>query len=168
VLGEKLMENMPQVAQVLQSPITQGTAVGIGAATTAFLGKKLVGSAKNAYEARVSQAILDAVNTRDPAKIAQLEKYSPQTLKIVLDRATALGARGAVSEAGQAGTPLEEEKRFEAIDERKQRKSGGRTNGNAISSEVKRVRALLSEKTASMLSIPDDAIATALHLAKRT
>lgn len=48
------------------------------------------------------------------------------------------------------------------------RKSGGRTTGNAISAEVKRVRALLSEKTASMLSVPDDAIATALHLAKRT
>lgn len=48
------------------------------------------------------------------------------------------------------------------------RKSGGRAVGNAISAEVKRVRALLSEKTASMLSVPDDAIATALHLAKRT
>lgn len=48
------------------------------------------------------------------------------------------------------------------------RKSGGRTVGNSISNEVKRVRALLSEKTASMLSVPDDAIATALHLAKRT
>jgi hypothetical protein len=48
------------------------------------------------------------------------------------------------------------------------RKSGGRTTGNPISAEVKRVRALLSEKTASMLSVPDDAIATALHLAKRT
>lgn len=48
------------------------------------------------------------------------------------------------------------------------RKSGGRTTGNPISAEVKRVRALLSEKTASMLSVPDDAIATALHIAKRT
>lgn len=48
------------------------------------------------------------------------------------------------------------------------RKSGGRAAGNPISAEVKRVRALLSEKTASMLSVPDDAIATALHIAKRT
>lgn len=48
------------------------------------------------------------------------------------------------------------------------RKSGGRTIGNPISAEVKRVRALLSEKTASMLSVPDDAIATALHIAKET
>lgn len=48
------------------------------------------------------------------------------------------------------------------------RKSGGRIRGNPISAEVKRVRALLAEKTASMLSVPDDAIATALHIAKRT
>jgi hypothetical protein len=168
VVGEKVMENMPQVAQVLQSPITQGTAVGMGVATTAFVGKKLLGAAKNAYEARVSQAILDAVNTRDPAKIADLERYSPQTLKIVLDRASALAARGAISEAGQSGSGSKDDMTFQPIEERRQRKSGGRTNGNAISAEVKRVRALLAEKTASMLSVPDDAIATALHLAKRT
>jgi hypothetical protein len=48
------------------------------------------------------------------------------------------------------------------------RKSGGRIKMNSISAEIKRVRALLSEKTASMLSVPDDAIATALHIAKRT
>lgn len=46
------------------------------------------------------------------------------------------------------------------------RKAGGRIKGNPISDEVKQVRALLAEKTASMLSIPDDAIATALHIAK--
>jgi hypothetical protein len=46
------------------------------------------------------------------------------------------------------------------------RKSGGRIGSNPISAEVRRVRTLLSEKTASMLSIPDDAIATALNLAK--
>ena len=46
------------------------------------------------------------------------------------------------------------------------RKSGGRIGSNPISAEVRKVRALLSQKTASMLSIPDDAIATALHIAK--
>ena len=46
------------------------------------------------------------------------------------------------------------------------RKSGGRIKSNPISAEVRRVRMLLSEKTASMLSMPDDAIATALNLAK--
>jgi hypothetical protein len=46
------------------------------------------------------------------------------------------------------------------------RKSGGRIRSNPISAEVRKVRTLLSEKTASMLSMPDDAIATALNLAK--
>lgn len=49
---------------------------------------------------------------------------------------------------------------------RVERKAGGRIKSNSISAEVRRVRALLSEKTASMLSMPDDAIATALNLAK--
>lgn len=168
VFGEKLMENIPQVAQILQSPITQGTAAAMGAATTAFLGKKIIGSARNAYESRVSQAILDAVSTRDPAKIAALEKYSPQTVKIILDRATGLGARGAISEAGQTGSRSNEESVMEPMEGRVARKSGGRIRSNPISAEIKRVRALLSEKTASMLSVPDDAIATALHIAKRT
>jgi Skp family chaperone for outer membrane proteins len=48
---------------------------------------------------------------------------------------------------------------------RVERKSGGRIN-SPICSEVRQVRALLSEKTASMLSMPDDAVATALHIAK--
>lgn len=48
------------------------------------------------------------------------------------------------------------------------RKAGGRIKTNPISAEVKRVRTLLSQKTANMLSLPDDAIATALHIAKRT
>jgi hypothetical protein len=45
------------------------------------------------------------------------------------------------------------------------RKSGGRIK-NSISDEVRKVRTLLSEKTASMLSMPDDAVATALNIAK--
>jgi len=48
-----------------------------------------------------------------------------------------------------------------------ERKSGGRV-ANAISNEVARTRALLSNKTASMLSMPDDAIVTALNHAKNT
>lgn len=47
------------------------------------------------------------------------------------------------------------------------RKSGGRI-ANSISTEVDRTRALLSNKTASMLSMPDDAIVTALNHAKNT
>ena len=47
-----------------------------------------------------------------------------------------------------------------------ERKSGGRAASNPISAEVSRVRVLLSNKTEHMLSVPDDAIATALHMAK--
>lgn len=46
------------------------------------------------------------------------------------------------------------------------RKAGGRIASNPISAEVKKVRTLLSHKTATMLSMPDDAVATALHIAK--
>lgn len=49
---------------------------------------------------------------------------------------------------------------------RVERKSGGRTKTNAISAEVVRVRNALRDKTQNMLSIPDDAIATALQMAK--
>lgn len=64
--------------------------------------------------------------------------------------------------------PVTEQPEEQASGGRVARKSGGRIKANAISAEVKRVRTLLSQKTASMLSLPDDAIATALHLAKRT
>lgn len=50
---------------------------------------------------------------------------------------------------------------------RVERKSGGRVGANSISAEVDRTRVLLSNKTASMLSMPDDAIVTALSLAKK-
>lgn len=49
---------------------------------------------------------------------------------------------------------------------RVERKSGGRAKYNAIGSEVNRVRALLKDRTQHMLSVPDDAIATALQMAK--
>jgi hypothetical protein len=55
----------------------------------------------------------------------------------------------------------------EAYGGRVGRKSGGRV-ANAISTEVDRTRALLGNKTASMLSMPDDAIITALNHAKNT
>lgn len=49
---------------------------------------------------------------------------------------------------------------------RVERKSGGRV-ANSISAEVVRTRALLGNKTASILSIPDDAIISALNLARK-
>jgi hypothetical protein len=54
----------------------------------------------------------------------------------------------------------------EAAGGRIQRKSGGRIGHNSISAEIVRTRSLLNQNTASMLSMPDDAIVTALTIAK--
>lgn len=47
-------------------------------------------------------------------------------------------------------------------------KAGGSVGANAISSEVNKARLMLRRKTERMLSLPDDAVATALHMAKGT
>jgi hypothetical protein len=47
------------------------------------------------------------------------------------------------------------------------RKSGGRVSRNRISDEVARTRVMLGEKTASILSVPDDAIISALQIARK-
>lgn len=165
VAGEKLAENLPQIANVIGSPITQGAAVAGSVAATAYGAKKLFGAVKNAYEARVAQAVLDAVSTRDPAAMAALERMPPKTVSYFISKLENLGQRATIGAAGEAGDQPENDY---VITGRPGRKSGGRVKTNPISAEVKRVRTLLSQKTASMLSIPDDAIATALHLAKRT
>ena len=165
VAGEKLAENLPQLAQAFVNPITQGAVVAGGVAATAFGAKKLLGAARNAYEARVAQAVLDAVSTRDPVAMAALERMPPKTVSYFIGKLEQIGQRSAIGAAGEAGDQPDDEV---VIKERPGRKSGGRIKSNPISAEVKRVRTLLSQKTASMLSLPDDAIATALHLAKRT
>lgn len=163
VAGEKLAENLPQIANVIGSPITQGAAVAGGVAATAYGAKKIFGAAKNAYEARVAQAVLDAISTRDPKAMAILERMPPKTVSYFLNKIENLGQRSAIGAAGEAGDQPSDEL---VIKERVGRKAGGRIKSNPISAEVKRVRALLSQKTASMLSLPDDAIATALNIAK--
>lgn len=187
--GERLLESFPQVAHTLSSPITMG-AVGAGVAGgTAFLGTRLIKAARNSYQQAVAKEVLDAITTNDPAKFAALERHPPGTLKVILDRATGGVQRGAVAGAGEAGDrddrqffiedakgnqydaegkilPSNENIDGQSSGGRIARKAGGRIKGNPISDEVKQVRALLAEKTASMLSIPDDAIATALHIAK--
>lgn len=165
VAGEKLAENLPQLAQAFVNPLTQGAIVAGGVGATAFGAKKLLGAARNAYEARVAQAVLDAVSTRDPAAMAALERMPPKTVSYFIGKLEQLGQRSAIGAAGEAGDQPDNEV---VIKERPGRKSGGRIKSNPISAEVKRVRTLLSQKTASMLSLPDDAIATALHIAKRT
>lgn len=77
------------------------------------------------------------------------------------DEATALKGWGPAIPPEPLAIPVEQNRGG-----RVQRKSGGRVGSNAISSEVAQTRALLSNKTATMLSMPDDAIVTALHMAK--
>jgi hypothetical protein len=166
-----------------------------GAGLTALY--KVAGSIHNKFERAVATRIVNALASQDREAIAALNTIPPKTLNKYLTRFSyTLEGLGVPSgEALKASAISEREpKDKQSAGARKKtvgdvlqievpggglptgqasggriaRKSGGRTGGNSISAEVKRVRALLSEKTASMLSVPDDAIATALHIAKRT
>lgn len=127
------------------------------------VGDIVSGASKAAYPAAVAAEQLQFAREREDRQSPGIGIEGGDTLNI--------------SEPGQSNFFLEDAQgnRYDSSGNimknaggRVARKSGGRTIGNPISAEVKRVRTLLSEKTASMLSIPDDAIATALHLAKRT
>lgn len=135
------------------------------------------GIAMNASERKVANKVIElAFSTKpeDAQKFAKLLASDYDAVSVVRKLGDTMNS--AAQKAIIAG--VESQREYPAQDYqytppmksggRVARKSGGRTVGNPISAEVKRVRTLLSEKTASMLSIPDDAIATALHLAKRT
>ena len=172
-----------------------GALIGTGAGLTALY--KVAGSIQNRFERAVAERIVNALASQDREAIAALNTIPPKTLNKYLTRFSyTLEGLGVPSgEALKASAISEREPKDkksegprkktvgdvlqievpggglptgQASGGRIARKSGGRTGGNSISAEVKRVRALLSEKTASMLSVPDDAIATALHIAKRT
>lgn len=159
---------------------------------------KIAGMFQNKFERAVATRIANALASQDPAAIAALNKIPPKALNQYLTRFSSLLERAGVSssetlkasaisgESPEDSEKLNKPKKRTLKDVlqldvpggdlpvgqnaggRVARKSGGRIRMNPISAEVKRVRALLSEKTASMLSVPDDAIATALHIAKRT
>ena len=172
--AEHLAEMAPQVAHVMSNPTTGALALGAGAGAIYAL-KKIISTSRNAYEASVARNVLDAVTSGDPAVIQRLDNIPPSALGFVLDKmgptasyplkANALTPQSAKEDQG---SDLELVLPGKMNGGRIGRKSGGRAISNPISAEVKRVRALLSEKTASMLSVPDDAIATALHIAKET
>lgn len=126
----------------------------------------LAGIALNASERRVANKVVELAFSKDPKDARALSKLLADNYDAV-NVARKLGDN-LYSGAQKGIIALINSQRDIPSGIRTARKSGGRAVGNAISSEVKRVRALLSEKTASMLSVPDDAIATALHLAKRT
>jgi hypothetical protein len=155
---------------------------------------KIAGMFHDGFERAVATRIANALASQDPAAIAALNKIPPKALNQYLTRfsyflegagapsgeilkAAALDGkepkppeavggkkkktlRDMLSKGADGGVPLQN------AGGRVERKSGGRIGSNSISAEVRKVRALLSQKTASMLSMPDDAIATALHIAK--
>lgn len=151
--------------------ILGGAGYAVGDLTGAILPVIGSGLARKFMEVYTKRGVDDAMKTVMAGRSAQ-EKAA------VLDAVSKWEAKTRAALSGSAAiqqsVPLEIDipggdlPVGEKAGDRVARKSGGRTIGNPISAEVKRVRTLLSEKTASMLSIPDDAIATALHLAKRT
>jgi hypothetical protein len=143
----------------------------IGTGIGAFLGPTVTASSQLAFrkimERVTEKAVDDALKTILAGRAAQgkaMKAEQIEDLKRIVRAAL-------ISEA--ATNPVEENwflqdangQQYPVPEDRVQRKSGGRIN-SPICSEVRQVRALLSEKTASMLSMPDDAIATALNIAK--
>jgi hypothetical protein len=138
--------------------LVSGAAVATGA---------LAGIAMNASERKVANRVVQlafSTNPKDAKAFSELLAKDYDAVNVVRKLGDYMhsGAQKAIIAAinSEGSTPRNAGGRVA-------RKSGGRATSNPISAEVKRVRALLSEKTASMLSIPDDAIATALHIAKR-
>lgn len=157
--------------------------MGVGAVTGSVLGPlgtvggALLGAGVTAGTQAAFRKIMERVTEKavDGAVKTVLAGRKAQGVAMKKERIEDLKriARAAlISEA--ATNPIEENwflqdatgRQYGMPEERPARKSGGRIKSNPISAEVRRVRTLLSEKTASMLSMPDDAIATALNLAK--
>lgn len=135
------------------------------------------GIAMNASERKVANKVIELAfspKPEDAQKFAKLLASDYDAVSVVRKLGDTLNS--AAQKAVIAG--VESQREYPAQDYeyappmrsggRVARKSGGRIKMNPIGAEVKRVRALLSQKTANMLSLPDDAIATALHIAKRT
>lgn len=190
--GAYALENAPALSQVLNpanlTPATVGAGLVAGTLGAGAGLYKIAGMFHNRFERAVATRIANALASQDPAAIAALNRIPPKALNQYLTRFSSLletigvpSGEALKASAISGKEPAEAEKlkgpKKRTIGDvlqrggqntggRIQRKSGGRIKSNPISAEVKRVKALLSEKTASMLSMPDDAIATALNLAK--
>lgn len=142
--------------------LAAGAAVATGA---------LAGIAMNASERKVANKVVQLAFSKDPRDARAFAKLLADDYDAVnvarklgdyLYSGTQKGVIAYINNAREAGAPSLPQNTGGRVE----RKSGGRIKTNSISSEVRRVRTLLSEKTASMLSMPDDAIATALNIAK--
>jgi hypothetical protein len=132
----------------------------------------LAGIALNLSERRVANKVVELAFSKDPKDARAFAKLLADDYDAVsvvrklgdyLHSGTQKAAIAYINNQREDAVPVQQN-----AGGRVARKSGGRIRMNPISAEVKRVRTLLSEKTASMLSVPDDAIATALHIAKRS
>lgn len=142
-----------------------GPAIGAGVGLATTTGTQL--AFRKAMERVTEKAVDDALKTILAGREAQgmaLKKEKIEDMRriiraVLLSEAAAGPLQAEINIPG-GGLPVSEN-----AGGRVARKSGGKIK-NSISDEVRKVRALLSEKTASMLSVPDDAIATALNIAK--
>ena len=175
--GPKLRDLMTDIAGgvALTSPaIPAGVASGnVGlqiAAGAAIATGALSGIAMNASERKVANRVVQLAFSTDPKDARAFSKLLADDYDAVsvvrklgdyLHSGAQKGVIAYINNQREANMPAAQN-----AGGRVERKSGGRIRSNPISAEVRRVRALLSEKTASMLSVPDDAIATALNIAK--
>lgn len=150
------------VSGEIMPKLMAGAAIATGA---------LAGIAMNASERKVANQVVELAFSKDPKDARTFAKLLADDYDAVnvvrklgdyLYSGIQKGAIAYINNAREAGVPPVPQNTGARVG----RKSGGRIKSNPISAEVRRVRALLSEKTASMLSMPDDAIATALNIAK--
>lgn len=139
-----------------------GAAVATGA---------LAGITMNLSERKVANRVVELAFSKDPKDARAFAKLLADDYDAVsvvrklgdyLYSGTQKGVIAYINNQRETGAPPQPQNAGGRVG----RKSGGRIKSNPISAEVRRVRTLLSEKTASMLSMPDDAIATALNIAK--
>jgi len=160
------------------NPLATMVAVSSGRAVSSMLARpasaKAVGAFAKAYEAYVRSGASEAASKLLQQSVKNLAVVSggdiepDQLLKATVG--SYMIANKVYNFVGGQQINDVSERVFEtgqASGGRVERKSGGRV-ANAISTEVDRTRILLSNKTASMLSMPDDAIVTALNHAKNT
>lgn len=165
VIGGVALTSPTIPASMLSGNIGLKLAAGAAVATGA-----LSGIAMNASERKVANRVVELAFSKDPRDARAFSKLLADDYDAVnvvrklgdyLYSGTQKGAIAYINNQREAGMPAAQN-----AGGRVGRKAGGRIKSNPISAEVRRVRALLSEKTASMLSLPDDAIAAALNIAK--
>ena len=165
VVGGVALTSPTIPASMVSGNIGLKLAAGAAVATGA-----LAGIAMNASERKVANRVVELAFSTDPKDARAFSKLLSDNYDAVsvvrklgdyLYSGTQKGVIAYINNQREDGAPVPQNSGGRVA-----RKSGGRIKSNPISAEVRRVKALLSEKTASMLSMPDDAIATALKIAK--